>query len=73
MTDATRSLGKYVKEARVSKGLTQNELAGQLNITTRHLIAIESNSRKPSYELLCRIARNLELSIDAVLFSDNQS
>lgn len=44
-----------LQEFRQSKHLTQEQMAGQLNITVAHYKAIEYGQRNPSFELLKRI------------------
>jgi len=50
--------------------MTQAELADLLAITVRYLKAIENSGRKPSYDLLVRIVRELEISADAIFNSE---
>jgi len=66
----TDYFGIVVKSARKAKGLTQSQLADLLAITPRYLKAIENSGRRPSYDLLVRIIRELEIPADAVLYSD---
>jgi transcriptional regulator with XRE-family HTH domain len=63
------TLGGVVKSARQSKGITQAQLAERLGITLRHLKAIENSGQKPSYDLLVRTVRELDISGDAVFNS----
>ena len=60
------SLGDAIKAARRAKGWTQSHLAGLLEISPRHLKGIENNGRKPSYNLLVRIIRELDISTDKI-------
>ena len=62
--------GIVVKSARQAKCLTQSQLAALLAITPRYLKAIENSGRRPSYDLLVRIIRELEIPADEVLSSD---
>jgi transcriptional regulator with XRE-family HTH domain len=66
-------LGGVVKSNRKLYGLTQVQLAERLNITPRYLKAIENSGRKPSYGLLARIVRELEIPIETVLYSENET
>ena len=43
--------GKKIREYRISKGLTQEELAKKLNISTSFLRMIELGQRKPNQQL----------------------
>ena len=64
--------GDVVKSARKTKGITQLRLAERLGITARYLKAIENSGRKPSYDLLIRMIRELDISADTVLYPDDQ-
>jgi transcriptional regulator with XRE-family HTH domain len=59
-------LGGAIKAARRTKGVTQAQLAERLDITLRHLKAIENSGQKPSYDLLSRIVCELDISADNV-------
>ena len=64
-------LGEHIKSARIKKALTQEELAELLDITPTHVKHIESGHRKPSIEILFKAAKILDMSVDNVIFSDN--
>lgn len=64
-------LGEHIKNARIKKELTQEELAEILEITPTHVKHIESGHRKPSIEILFKTAKILDMSVDNVIFSDN--
>ena len=53
---------------RKTRGMTQEELAEQVDITTSHLKHIESGHRNPSIEVLFALAKVLDLSLDALIF-----
>jgi transcriptional regulator with XRE-family HTH domain len=65
-------LGGVVKSARHTKQLTQCRLAEQLGITSRYLKAIENSGRKPSYDLLVRIIRELDIPADDVFYPEDK-
>ena len=65
----TDFFGIVVKTARQRKKLTQSSLAEKLFISTRYLKAIENSGQKPSYDLLVRIVRELEIPAEATLYS----
>ena len=66
-------LGSVVKSARQTKGITQAQLAKMLQITPRYLKAIENSGRKPSYNLLVRIVRELDIPIDIVFYPEHEN
>ena len=67
---ADHVLGEAIRSARLSKHMTQEELAEALNITPMHLRQIESERRRPSVEGLLHLAVILNLSLDALLFPE---
>ena len=53
-----------LKKLRNQKGFTQSELSEALGVSQQTIAHIESNYRKPSYELILRIACYFDVSID---------
>lgn len=66
----TDRFGGVVKSTRQAKRMTQFQLAERLSITARYLKAIENSGRKPSYDLLFRIVRELDIPADAVFYPE---
>lgn len=66
-------LGKIVKDARKSRGLTREQLAERLHITPRYLMSIENEKQKPSYDVLFRLVRELSIPADTIFFPENQT
>lgn len=54
---------KLLKKQRLSKDLTQKELAKQLNISERHYRYIEAGTRNPSINLALRLCEILEIDL----------
>lgn len=61
-------LGNAIRNARIENKLSQEELAEIVGITPTHLKHIESEHRKPSIEVLFRLAKTLHFSLDNILF-----
>lgn len=53
---AKKNIGSILRERRVAKGISQNELANTANVTQTYLSLVEHGKRIPSYEVLKRIA-----------------
>lgn len=53
-----------LKIKRMSRRISQTELAKRINISQSHLANIESGRRRPNPELIERIAKELDCSID---------
>lgn len=60
-------LGLKIKEARLSRKLTQDRLAELVNCNTSHISNIENHYTKPSLNVLLAIANALNTSIDSLL------
>ncbi len=58
---------KKIKELRLDKHLTQEQLAERLNIAKATISAYESGYRFPSYEVLIRIAYIFNTTTDYLL------
>ncbi len=56
-----RTLGAVIKEARVSLGLSQRQLAEEIGVEGSHIAYIEAGARRPSLRLLSNIADVLSL------------
>ena len=56
-------LSSKIYHARKRKGLTQEQLAGEMEITPRWLQRIESGKQWPSGRLLYRLVRYLDIDL----------
>jgi transcriptional regulator with XRE-family HTH domain len=65
-------LGSILKAARKARGLTREQLAEIINITPRYLMSIENENKKPSYDVLFRLVRELGISADTIFYPENQ-
>lgn len=65
-------LGSVLKTARIEKGLTREQLSEIINITPRYLMSIENENKKPSYDVLFRLVRQLGISADTIFYPENQ-
>jgi transcriptional regulator with XRE-family HTH domain len=64
-------LGDKIKQLRLELNLTQEELAKKVGITTASIGMYETNSRKPSYDVLKKIANYFKVSHDYLLEEDH--
>ena len=60
-------LVRNIKSIRISKGLTQDNLAELVSCNTSHISNIENNHTKVSLNVLLAIANSLNTSIDYLL------
>ena len=59
-----------VRAARSKRNLTQRQLADKLHMSVRTIIELEGCSSSPRFETVAAIARELDISLDAVVFQD---
>lgn len=71
MAVETGVLGKAIRDARIKNDFSQEAFSEIIGITPTHLKHIESEHRKPSIDVLFRIAQTLHLSLDNILFPQN--
>lgn len=60
-------LGERIRQLRLSKGLTQAELASQIGKDQQAIQRLESGKVNPSYLSLLEISKGLELKITEIL------
>ena len=60
---------KRLKELRVSRGLTQDDLARELNLVKSSISMYENGKRKPSFEVLESIADYFNVNMDTLYSS----
>ena len=66
-------LGDILKTARKNNKLTREQLAEKLSITPRYLMSIENENKKPSYDVLFRLIRELSISADVIFYPEQES
>lgn len=63
-------LGDVIKQARIEKKLSRDQLAERAGISSRYLASIENNVRIPRYVVVYSLIRNLGISADRVFYAD---
>ena len=63
----TEMLGEKIKKLRLSRNMTQTDLARKLDVTTSAISFYENNMRLPSYEVLVKLSRVFEITTDSLL------
>ena len=61
------SYGKILKRLRKSKGVTQQEIACELNVDRSTYAKYETSQSQPNFDTLIRIADYFDVSIDYLL------
>ena len=62
-TENDKRLGKQIQKIRKARGLTQDELAEKVRLSTKYVQFIENATRIPSLKALYRIARALDCRV----------
>lgn len=63
-------LGAVVKAARNRNQITMETLATKLDTTERHLYRIENERKRPSFQLLGKLIRELNIAADTIFYPD---
>ncbi len=61
------SIGKKIKEIRISKNLTQEYVANIVDVNVSHISNIENNRVKVSLSTLVKICNALDTTVDFIL------
>lgn len=73
MHNQIKTLGDIIKSARQKNGITIEMLADKIDITERYLYRIENEGKKPSYDVLYRLIRELSISPDSIFYPEKPS
>ena len=66
-------LGEQIKNARLHKGISQEQLAEMLNCSSRHIMAIENENKNPGYWLLYNLIRTLNIPADTIFYPERHN
>ena len=70
MTNLLDLFASVLRSARIKRGLTQRALAERLNMSVRTIIEIERCRSSPKFETVMLLARELNVSLDAIVFQN---
>lgn len=65
-----KEIGLAIKAERKKAGLTREQLAERIHISTRYLISIENNGQAPSFDILYTLIRTFNISMDQYIFNN---
>lgn len=68
-----KEIGMAIKAARKKAGLTREQLAERIHISTRYLISIENDGQAPSFDILYTLIRTFNISIDQYIHIEKMS
>ena len=67
------TLGEILKTARMRADITMETLAERVDITERYLYRIENEGKKPSFDVLHKLVRELNISADSIFYPEKPS
>lgn len=63
-------LGNIIKHTRENSGITIEALSDKVGITERYLYRIENEGKKPSFDVLYKLIRELSISPDSIFYPE---
>lgn len=66
----TEVLGETIRKERKERNLTQQDLADKTGISRRHIANIEGGKINASFEVLLAIVKELNISLDNIIYAD---
>ncbi len=66
-------LSRVIKTARQHADITMEALADKVGITERYLYRIENENKKPSFDVLFKLIRELSISSDSIFYPEKPS
>lgn len=70
MQNTPEILGDVIKVARQRSGITMEELAYKVGVTERYLYRIENENKKPSFDVLFQLIRELSIFPDEIFYPE---
>ena len=66
-------LGNVVKEAREKAKMTKEVLAEKVGVSVRYIYRIENEGKKPSFEVLYKLIRELSIPPELIFYPEKPS
>ena len=66
------TLGDIIKSARMKADITVEALAEKIGVSERYVYRIENEGKKPSYDILYKLVRELSILPDQIFFPEKQ-
>lgn len=73
MQNEHETLGEIIKNARMKADITVEDLATKVGVTERFIYRIENEGKKPSYDILYKLIRELSILPDQIFFPEKQA
>ena len=65
-----KPLGKAIKKARETRGITREQLSEKIDYAPRHIQAIENEGQLPSLQLFIQLVTMFDISVDQYIFPE---
>ena len=72
MHKSNNKLGKILKTARNDAEISVAALSTKIGVSKRYLYEIESGKKKPSFDILYKLIRELYISPDLIFYPEKQ-
>ena len=63
-----KALGQAIKAARLTTGMTREQLGSKLNLAPRYIVSIENEGQHPSLQVLYELVTLFNISVDQFFF-----
>ena len=70
MQNEHEMLGEIIKNARMKADITVEDLAAKVGVGERFIYRIENEGKKPSYDILYKLIRELSILPDQIFFPE---
>lgn len=70
MQNQPEKLGDIIKNARQKANMTIETLAANVGISERYIYRIENEGKKPSYDVLYKLVRELSIAPDVIFYPE---
>ena len=72
MQNEHETLGEIIKNARIKADITVEDLVAKVGVGERFIYRIENEGKKPSYDILYKLIRELSILPDQIFFPEKQ-
>lgn len=67
-----KAMGQAIKEARLTRGWTREQLAQEVDLAPRYIMSIENKGQHPSFQVFVTLMTLFNISVDQFLFPDTK-
>lgn len=67
-----KAMGQAIKDARIKKGWTREQLAQEIDLAPRYIMSLENTGQHPSFQVFVTLMMLFNISVDQFLFPDTK-